>query len=328
MRVDSIAGNLELLPQHLREADVHQVVRRLVAQAVVDGKGRLANGLSWALDYSSSTDAVKRSLAAGMLAISEAADARLALQRLVADPDPIVAASAAEESAKLKDATVCPALAALLNRIAPEDVEALQTTLAAGADLKCPNLQVERFLASPNFSARLAAATAAEALTGSRPPIPEVPEKPLASASLELPARFLVALITRRGVIHLELYADEAPGTVRSFVALARRRFFDGLTFHRVVPNFVIQGGDPRGDGSGGPGYNIRCEINRHPYLPGAVGMALSGKDTGGSQFFITNSRQPHLDGRYTVFGRVLRGQEIVDSVLEGDEIVRVEEER
>jgi cyclophilin family peptidyl-prolyl cis-trans isomerase len=87
------------------------------------------------------------------------------------------------------------------------------------------------------------------------------------------------------------------------------------------VPNFVVQGGDPRGDGNGGPGYQIRCEINEEPFGRGAVGMALSGKDTGGSQWFVTHSPQPHLDGGYTVFGRVVSGMEVIDRIARGDRI-------
>ncbi|MFN7623416.1 MAG: peptidylprolyl isomerase, partial [Acidobacteriota bacterium] len=127
---------------------------------------------------------------------------------------------------------------------------------------------------------------------------------------------------TDRGLIELELFHREAPLTVDNLVSLARRGYFNGLTFHRVVPNFVIQGGDPRGDGEGGPGYQIRCEINTRPYLRGTLGMALSGKDTGGSQFFITHSPQPHLDGGYTVFGQVVRGLETVDLLDRGDRII------
>jgi cyclophilin family peptidyl-prolyl cis-trans isomerase/HEAT repeat protein len=130
---------------------------------------------------------------------------------------------------------------------------------------------------------------------------------------------------TAKGQIRIELFPQDAPITVDSFVTLARKGFFNGLTFHRVVPNFVIQGGDPRGDGEGGPGYQIRCEINTRPYVRGAVGMALSGKDTGGSQFFITHSPQPHLDGGYTVFGQVVGGLAVVDRIARGDVIRRVE---
>jgi len=130
---------------------------------------------------------------------------------------------------------------------------------------------------------------------------------------------------TTKGRIRIELFPQDAPITVGSFVTLARKGFFNGVTFHRVVPNFVIQGGDPRGDGEGGPGYQIRCEVNTRPYVRGAVGMALSGKDTGGSQFFITHSPQPHLDGGYTVFGQVISGMDVVDRISRGDVIRRVE---
>src|SRR5205814_1066559 len=97
----------------------------------------------------------------------------------------------------------------------------------------------------------------------------------------------------------------------------------DGLPFHRVVPDFVAQGGDPRGDGWGGPGHTLRCELSPLRYARGAVGMALSGKDTGGSQFFVVHSAQPHLEGKYTVFGRVVEGMEVVDALLPGDLIER-----
>ncbi|HEY0082422.1 MAG TPA: peptidylprolyl isomerase, partial [Pyrinomonadaceae bacterium] len=137
-------------------------------------------------------------------------------------------------------------------------------------------------------------------------------------------ARVVATINTDKGPFKLELLPDAAPLTVDNFVQLARRGYFNNLAFHRVVPNFVIQGGDPRGDGNGGPGYQIRCEINEVPYNRGAVGMALSGKDTGGSQWFITHSPQPHLDGGYTVFARVLEGMEIVDRITRGDRILAV----
>jgi cyclophilin family peptidyl-prolyl cis-trans isomerase len=129
---------------------------------------------------------------------------------------------------------------------------------------------------------------------------------------------------TDRGIVQIELAIVDAPLTVANFVALARKGFFDGLAIHRVVPDFVVQDGDPRGDGEGGPGYSVRDEINMRPYLRGTVGMALDWEDTGGSQFFITHSPQPHLDGRYTVFGSVLEGMEVVDQLRQGDVIRRV----
>ncbi len=126
-------------------------------------------------------------------------------------------------------------------------------------------------------------------------------------------------LKTSRGEIEIELFGDDATQTAAIFIQLARSGFYKGLTFHRVVPNFVAQGGCPRGDGWGDPGYAIRAEINRHKYTRGAVGIADSGKDTGGSQFFITHSAQPHLDGRYTIFGRVTKGMDVVDKLDQGD---------
>ena len=112
--------------------------------------------------------------------------------------------------------------------------------------------------------------------------------------------------------------------TVESFRALAARRFFDGIVIHRVVPDFVVQTGDPRGDGSGGPGYAIRDEINPLRYARGAVGMALSGPDTGGSQWFVTLAPQIHLDGGYTVFGRVREGMDLFDRTEQDDTLVSV----
>jgi len=133
--------------------------------------------------------------------------------------------------------------------------------------------------------------------------------------------RVRAVVTTTKGSFTMELLPDEAPLTVDNFVQLARRGYFKGIVFHRVVPNFVIQAGDPRGDGNGGPGYTIRCEINEVPYERAAVGMALSGKDTGGSQWFVTHAPQPHLDGGYTVFGKVVSGMDVVDAIVRGDVI-------
>ena len=125
-----------------------------------------------------------------------------------------------------------------------------------------------------------------------------------------------------RGNIEIALLTQDAPITAWNFAQLARQHFFDNTTFMRVVPNFVIQGGDPRNDMEGGPGYAIRDEINLQKYTRGAVGMALSGPDTGGSQFFITHSPQPHLDGGYTIFGRVTAGMSgVVDETERGDRV-------
>lgn len=130
---------------------------------------------------------------------------------------------------------------------------------------------------------------------------------------------------TGSGSVRVRLLSAAAPLTVYNFVRLARRGYFDGGAWHRVVPDFVVQDGCPRHDGWGGPGYAIRCEVNRQHYETGTLGMALSGKDTGGSQFFFTLAEQPHLDGRYTIFGRVLEGQEILSQMAQGEPIRRVE---
>ncbi len=135
-----------------------------------------------------------------------------------------------------------------------------------------------------------------------------------------------VEIRTERGAVTVELACGEAPMTCLNFLQLATQGFYDGLAFHRVVPDFVVQVGDPRGDGRGGPGYVMRDEINPLRYQRGAVGMALSGPDTGGSQFFITLSPQPHLDGGYTVFGRVVAGFETLDRIVQGDRIQGVAE--
>ena len=133
-----------------------------------------------------------------------------------------------------------------------------------------------------------------------------------------------LTLNTVRGPIVLELFAVEAPLTVNNIITLANSGYYRGTRFHRVVPNFVAQDGDPTGTGSGGPGYAIRDEMNPHRYERGALGMALSGPDTGGSQYFITHSPQPHLDGGYTVFGRVLSGWAALDRIVQGDLIKSV----
>ncbi len=130
---------------------------------------------------------------------------------------------------------------------------------------------------------------------------------------------------TVRGPVRLELFGADAPITVWNFLSLARSGYYRNTRFHRVVPNFVAQDGDPRDDGNGGPGYAIRDEMNPRRYERGAVGMALSGPDTGGSQYFITHSPQPHLDGHYTVFGRVVQGYDVLDKLVQGDLITRVE---
>lgn len=135
-----------------------------------------------------------------------------------------------------------------------------------------------------------------------------------------------VEVVTDAGAFRLRLDCPAAPLTCHNFLQLAEQGFYDGVAFHRVVPDFVVQDGDPRGDGTGGPGWSIRDEINRIRYDRGVLGMALSGPDTGGSQWFVTLAPQPHLDGGYTAFGRVTAGEEVLDRILPGTTIERVRE--
>ena len=138
----------------------------------------------------------------------------------------------------------------------------------------------------------------------------------------------VVIVMEKGGEIRLELYHADAPKTVESFVTLSRKGFYDGLSFHRVVPGFVAQGGDPRGDGTGGPGYTLPAEFNRRKHLRGTVAMARSQHpDSAGSQFYICFAPAPHLDGSYTVFGQVVSGLEVVDGIRVGDRMktIRIE---
>ena len=136
-------------------------------------------------------------------------------------------------------------------------------------------------------------------------------------------------MITDKGTMVIEFYEKDAPGTVENFIKLSEKGFYDGLTFHRVLPDFVIQGGDPSGNGTGGPGYSIDCETNgdNQYHDRGVLSMAHAGKNTGGSQFFVCHSRNntSHLDGVHTCFGKVVEGVDTVDDIREGDKIQKIE---
>ena len=133
---------------------------------------------------------------------------------------------------------------------------------------------------------------------------------------------------TSKGVMKLEFFEKDAPNTVKNFTDLANKNYYDGLTFHRVIPNFVIQGGCPSGTGTGGPGYNIDCELDgeNQYHDRGVLSMAHAGRNTGGSQFFVCHSREntAHLDRNHTVFGKVVEGLEVIDLITEGDKMDKV----
>ena len=137
---------------------------------------------------------------------------------------------------------------------------------------------------------------------------------------------YRITIETNKGNMELELYPEYAPKTVNNFVFLTQEGFYDGVVFHRVINDFMIQGGDPTGTGSGGPGYKFEDEVAENPlrHETGVISMANAGPNTNGSQFFITHSPQPHLDGMHTVFGKVVEGLEIVNAIQQGDRMVKV----
>lgn len=202
-----------------------------------------------------------------------------------------------------------------------ETVIVLLDALKASKELSVAS-KVEPYLSDENNAVRLTAAKVIEKLTGTRPKVlrNDTPKSPY---NLNAFTRFkknpIAVLTTQYGEVELELFLNETPFSVLNFVALAERKFFDGLTFHRVVSNFVVQGGDPKGDGTGGAEHTIRSEFSPRSFERGMLGMASAGKDTESSQWFVMHAHQPHLDGRYTLFGKVLRGMGVVDRLEQGD---------
>jgi cyclophilin family peptidyl-prolyl cis-trans isomerase len=314
---DRAAGRLELL-RRCGDRSIDERQRGVwTARALVD-----AGGAELAKLATSRHAAVRGVVAEG----ADAATTRLLLD----DRDPAVVAAAAERASALKLADAAPKMQAALRRLrGPDAVEAQQAILACAAELRLTDFvpAARALVDAEPYALRQAAAHALTALEGkpviARAPSLPPPPAPTAANAASSSAAPMVRLETTRGIIRARLWTADAPRTAANFVALVKRRFYDKLTFHRVVPNFVSQGGDPRGDGSGGPGYMIPCEINPRRYGEGVLGMALSGRDTGGSQFFFTHSPQPHLDGRYTAFGEIVEGLDVAARLIEGDVILR-----
>ncbi|UQA57285.1 peptidylprolyl isomerase [Polyangium aurulentum] len=248
-----------------------------------------------------------------------------ALPTLLADPDPIVTGGAAARAEELMATDVGPDLVKALGRLigpaSPPDAQegVLSLLSAIGAlDVKGGAQIVASLLDAEPYALRQAAAHALTKLTGETK-IPRVPA--LLGPALEI-GQTTVVVKTSRGDIRIRMLVEDAPRTAKNFVDLVGEKFYDGITIHRIVPNFVSQMGDPRGDGAGGPGHDIPCEINLHRYGAGTVGMALAGRDTGGSQLFIAHAPQPHLDGLYTTFGEVIEGLDVANGLSEGDTIL------
>jgi HEAT repeat protein/cyclophilin family peptidyl-prolyl cis-trans isomerase len=313
-------------------------VRAALAAALGDLGGEVGGGLLSGMLQ----DADPRVVAAALGALRKARGAQSleTLRRHLEHPDYGVRAAAAEGVGALEAAAEAPALLAAWERgLADPDLEARLAVVTALAGLKDERAAVplrEIAARDPSRAVRLQAAAALRALGQPAPgPGPEAVDRPpldyrLAMAPYDAqPSAPLftprLVLHTRGGPIEIHLNVVEAPLASAAYLDLARRGFFNGLTFHRVVPGFVIQGGDPRGDGTGGPGFTLRDEVGQRPYGRGTVGIALAGKDTGGSQLFVALSPQPHLDGTYPVLGWVAAGMEVVDRIQPGDVIERVE---
>jgi cyclophilin family peptidyl-prolyl cis-trans isomerase/HEAT repeat protein len=316
-----------------------------VRSALATALGGLGDETSVGILHGMLRDEDARVLPAVLEALRRARGAQAldTLRRHLQHPDLGVRAAAAESLAGLGAKGVSSDLRAAWRRgldAGPEELEARVAAvgaLAAQKDEAARSALDEIAKVDPARAVRSLAVAALRSLGATevpdpgpepagRPPLDYraamAPYDPQPGVPVYTPRAFLR---TRHGTIEIHLDVVEAPLTSTAFVELARRGFYDGLTFHRVEPGFVVQGGDPRGDGNGGPGYTLRCEVTRRPFGRGSVGMALSGKDTGGSQFFITVSPQPHLDGRYTLFGTVAAGMEAVDRIRPGDVVERVE---
>jgi cyclophilin family peptidyl-prolyl cis-trans isomerase/HEAT repeat protein len=250
------------------------------------------------------------------------------------DPDVVVRMTASQLLGELKADRHAAALSRAY-RTWSADTTYVARAAALGALVAASRAQaipvLKEALADREWAVRLRALELLRGIDGSvspaviRPAPAQPPPVPYASTELISPPFSPHLYIeTAKGTVEIELAVNDAPLTSQQLIALARRQFFTGLPFHRVVPNFVAQGGDPRGDGEGGPGFTLRDELTPRPYLRGTVGIALDWKDTGGSQFFITHSPQPHLDGRYPVVGQVVAGMEVVDRLQQWDVIQRV----
>ena len=244
-------------------------------------------------------------------------------------PDPVLGAIAAEGLGTRPGTHVTEQLLSAFARFSgSEQVERRQAIVAAMKTMDTTTDEDRAsFLSDPEAQVRMEAYAG---FPGSDPDLlvpgpPQERDIPASDAALFGANRFRTASIeTSRGTIQVALLPDLAPSAVSNFALLATQGFYDGVLFHRVVPDFVVQAGDPTGSGWGGPGYSIRDEFSPTPFGRGTLGMARSGKDTAGSQWFITHSPQPHLDGHYTVFGQVIDGWRVLDSIQQGDLILGV----
>ncbi len=315
------------------DPDPNWVVRSALASVL----GTLSPDVALARLATMLKDSDQRVIPAVLTALVKLRDPNVStvlIERLKAE-DPAVRVAAAAGLGELKPPGGAAALAAAYEA-GQRDPTYIARAAALGALVKygaaAAQPVLRSALADKDWAVRVRAAAllkeldpASDVALEIRPAPTRLPLETYAAPHLGIPpVSTQVYLDTDRGTIQIEFAVLDAPLTVNNFITLARSGFFNGLTVHRVVPNFVVQSGDPRGDGEGGPNYSIRDELNEVPFLRGTVGMALDWPDTGGSQFFITHSPQPHLDAKYTVFGRVIDGMEIVDAIQPRDVIKQV----
>ena len=314
------------------DPDQHWSVRAALATTIGDlGRERAQAPLTNML-----RDADQRVIPAVLDALAKIGATNAAAEmtaRLTSD-DPVVRAAAARGLAAVKAPSAVPALVEALQRSQGDGLyvaRAAALDALATLDPHAAKPALLEALGDRDWAVRVRAAEILKRLdpntdvSSMRPaPTPSVPELAAVDTFVAPPYSPAAYIDTAKGTIQVELAVLDAPRTVANFMTLVRRNYFRGVQLHRVVPDFVVQDGDPRGDGEGGPGYTIRDEINQRPYLRGTVGMALDWADTGGSQFFITHSPQPHLDGRYTVFGQVVAGMDVVDRLQQWDTIDRI----
>ncbi len=280
-------------------------------------------------------EAVVRQEVLGSLKTPEAVrDGRALVNSALTDADAGVRAAAVEALGLLNDESILPLLSDALARSqadpSPDVAVAVIGVCEKLRSAAARSIVESAYHQNKTLVARLARRSLIQAFRSDRARLP-APEYKTGRTSADYAALLSEAhrpqrarVETGRGEFVLRLAGRQAPLTVASFVRLARTSYFDGVAIHRVVPNFVLQDGDPTGTGNGGPGYEIRDELNPLAYERGTLGMALSGPDTGGSQWFVTLSPQPHLNGLYTVFGQVVAGQEVVEGIEQGDRIRKV----
>jgi cyclophilin family peptidyl-prolyl cis-trans isomerase/HEAT repeat protein len=259
---------------------------------------------------------------------------RAVVDAALADPNPVVQAGAVSALGLSTDPSALAAIREAVVRSYPSPapdvaVEALAAAEARAADPEARAVAEAAYRHPAVLVSRLARRSLVKRFHADPAAFPwrtyeGKPEEAYARAAASERDAPAVRVETERGSFTIRLAPAHAPMTAANFVALARRGYFDGVRIHRVAPGFVVQDGDPTGTGSGGPGYEIRDELHESPYERGTVGMALAGPDTGGSQWFVTQAPQPHLDGAYTVFGRVVAGMDVVDRIEQGERIVRV----